>query len=204
MSKPWEKLEEMIAEMPLQKGPRLSFPQMCGAFYALQRGFKRVVVAKAFGLSPSSASLLANCRRAGTRHYARVAEEFMRLGEEAFRDRYFDDDILTRLQRFRMHVPEPHDIRTRLGDNKAAKYQGLHWLESPHRVGPFQIEIAYRPAGDDNWMGEIGSPPLPARWAWRDLEYPDRWSCKTIRTSSEAYDAAHTDNAIPSPRLTRS
>jgi hypothetical protein len=204
MSKPWEKLEEMISEMPLQKGPRLSFPQMCGAFYALHRGFKRAVVAKAFGLSPSSASLLANCRRAGTRHYARVAEEFMRLGEEAFRDRYFDDDILTRLQRFRFHVPRPDDIRTRLADHKAGKYEGKHQLEN-FAGEQLEIEIAWRTAGQDCTWGETGERdrPLKAGWAWTASNYPGVWSEDRWRTSSEAYDGAHEQNGVASPRLAR-
>jgi hypothetical protein len=200
-----EILEQMLSEMPSQKGPRLSFPQMCGAFYALHRGFKRVLVAKAFGLSEASASLLANCQRAGTRHYKRVAEEFARLGEDAFCNAYFSDDILTRLQRIRMHVPEPTDIRIRLADNRAAKYQGKHWLENYQRE-PVQFEIAYRAVGDDlaaDYETGEQTRPLPAGWAWRSNENWDHWSEARWRTSSEAYDGAHEGNGVASPRLAR-
>jgi hypothetical protein len=202
MSRATENLERMIAELPPRKGPRLNFPQQCGAYFALHRGFERTLVAKAFGISVSAASLLANCQRDASRHYAKVAREFNRLGEIAFGEAYYTDEIDSQILRIRAHRPEPTDIRQRLSDARADKYEGNHTIINAYN-DEIAIEIAYRPATDINWKEDDGSQPpptCPARWAWRNPAGSNRWSVERYRTSSDCFDAAHIGNGVESPR----
>jgi hypothetical protein len=183
----------------------MRFADLCGAFYALQQGFSRTVVAKAFGLSVSSTSLLSHCDRAGSRHYRRIAEEFHKLGEEAFGEAYYTHAIHERISRFRMGVPDATDIKTRLADNKAQKYEGKFWLEN-YQKQPIEIEIAFRAAGDDlaaDYQTGEQTRPLPAGWAWRSDDNWEHWSEARWRTSSECFDGAHESHGVPSPRRQR-
>jgi hypothetical protein len=183
----------------------MRFADLCGAFYALQQGFSRTIVAKSFGLSVSSTSLLSHCDRAGSRHYRRIAEEFHRLGEDAFGEAYYTNEIHERISRFRMGVPDATGIRARLADNKAHKYEGKFRLEN-YQNQPTEIEIAYRAAGDDMAFNpETGehTRPLPAGWAWRSDDNLDHWSETRWRTSSECFDGAHESHGVASPRRRR-
>jgi hypothetical protein len=203
MSRATENLEKMISEMPLHKGPRMRFATLCGAFYALHRGFSRTLVAKAFGISVASASLLSHCDRAGSRHYRRIAEEFHRLGEKEFGETYYTPEIDDRIARFRMGVPDTSDIRTRLADDKAHKYEGRHRIMN-YLNDIIDIDIAYRAAGDDlatDYDTGEQTRPLPAGWAWMGAE--GKWSEIRWRTSSECFDGAHEGNGVASPRKMR-
>jgi hypothetical protein len=112
-------MAELTADQPDFAARKLSFEEKCGAFAALYGGARHSVVARAFGVTPTTVSLLAGClpydpdpgRRAydpetktyiggyqglsrnriegRKQHYQDVAKEFIALGEHAFNERYY-------------------------------------------------------------------------------------------------------------------
>ncbi len=197
-----EKLDALVASQGPKHGPKLTAMDMGAAYAAARRGFKHAVIAKAFGLSESSISAMSTATPDGKR-YARLAREYERLGAAAFCEKYLSEHTLDQLQRIRVDALEPGDVRKRLADDRAAKYSGAHELENFE--GEFiKFEIAYRPEGDVNWQlddGSIDPPPTsPARWAARDMRWPDRWSNERFRTSHDVWDWFLDINGIENTR----
>jgi hypothetical protein len=198
MSTPLDNLNRMLAELPPGRGPRIALSDLCGAFYALQRGFPHVLIAQAIGLTPQSISKLANCLRgpeAGVWRYRRVAEEWARLSEQDFADRYYDAKLDERIARARMGVALPADARSRLGpDPQADKYAAYrHGPVAIERIDGIVVHIQIV------WRQPTLAPGGPAPgWAFQE---PDsgRWST-SYRTSALAYDAAFENYGHDSPR----
>jgi|HubBroStandDraft_6_1064221.scaffolds.fasta_scaffold03328_11 hypothetical protein len=199
MTSPLDNLNRMLAELSPARGPRIPFATLCGAFYALQRGFPHVLIAQAIGLTPASISKLANCLRppgdGATWRYRRIAEEWARLGEQDFADRYYDAKLDERIARIRMGVALPADNRTSFGPNpQADKY-------AAYRHGPVAIEridgivVPIQIVWREPTLAPGGPPP---GWAFQE---PDsgRWSA-SHRTSALAYDAAFENYGHDSPR----
>ena len=137
------------------------------------------------------------------KRYAKLAREYERLGAIAFNEKYLSEPTLERIARIRVKRTEPGDVRDRLADDKAAKYAGVHELWSVDQNCMLTMELAYRQAGEDvNWQMDEGdgSIRLPARWAARDMRWPDRWSVERFRTSHDMWDWMCTSNGIENPR----
>lgn len=90
-------------------GRKLSFPQKCAAFHALSVGAWPADVAKAFGVTATTVSLLKSATRyrdsthkTRRQRYPEVAREYQRLGAEAFRDQYYTEDVHTQLMRIKL------------------------------------------------------------------------------------------------------
>jgi len=207
MSKATDNLEAMIADLPKARGPRMPLSDLCAAYYALNRCFPRVLIAKAFGLSEATVSLLANCRTAGSRNYQRVAREFGRLGEQAFGDHYYTTDVDDKIMRLRADLPAPGDVRSLSVDVRADKYAGAV-VDLVRQDGmPVQCLIEWRTAGQDLHPGY--DTPLPARWAFREIscgheptpaDRPEaRWTYERYRTSSEARKAIFYNYGVDEP-----
>jgi hypothetical protein len=88
-----------------QSARRLTYGERCAAFYALYWGYSRAVVSEAFGIHPTTASLIADCLvydRSGRRRRAMVSkddhgnafgEEPPRIDPERFRRKSVYQDI---------------------------------------------------------------------------------------------------------------
>lgn len=170
-----ERLDAMVAEITPRRAGHLSFSDMCGAFYALYRGFPQSLVAKSFGISQAAASKLARCR-INPRAYVNVAAEFKRLGPEEFGETYFTDDIADRIARFRANVQTPGDLRRGRTSNAAADSEAGLWLMNDDQGDEHTVEVY--------WADATG---------WRHRE-EGRWayvSHRVYETSRKAREAAY-------------
>jgi hypothetical protein len=156
---PQSAIAELVAGQAQHLGRKLSFPQKCAAFYALNMGVKPAYVTKAFGVTPGTTSNLKRAGRApspdhgnyqgGFRpRYPEIAREFERLGAEAFRNRYYTDDVHTQLMRIKYEAEETGDNRTPQGPNRNA--DRFSW----DKIGAFQcgnswwrVDWTYGPGG---------------------------------------------------------
>jgi hypothetical protein len=102
MSRATESLAAMLAEGGPGTTRRPSFEKRCGIFYALYMSDKRdsknpnrtsaATIARAFGITPSAASRLARALTPRSK-FKSIAKEFERLGEKAFGETYFTDEM---------------------------------------------------------------------------------------------------------------
>jgi hypothetical protein len=127
---PFKALAELHSGIPNRAVRKLSFPEKCGIFAALQKiphptspgaflpsTFSHANVCAAFDISQTTVSLLAHCLTSG-KHYGEVAREFERLGQLEFCRRYYTHDIHVMLSRGKHEHAE-----TAYGPNpKATKY----------------------------------------------------------------------------------
>jgi hypothetical protein len=215
MSEATEKLEELINALP-RMSRRLSFSEKCAAYFALDRGFAQSLVAKAFRISSGAASALANCRNGkGDGRYATIADEYDRLGREAFGEKYFTDEHITKLQRWRlgaetdadraaMHGPDPRPGRW---GNKIFTLEGY----GNHFV---TCVVSFRSTQQD--MDAVThEETLPAGWAWRYLDENEiaanrvdvsvkdcpPWSKRRWPTPARAVDGCYESHGAESQRL---
>ena len=197
-----EKLDAALAIHGPRKGPKLARMDMGAAYAAVRRGFKHWIVADCFDLSQSTVSQMSTARP-DSRRYAKLAREYAHLGADAFNEKYLTEHHIELLQRIRVKRPEPTDVRKRLADSKAAKYAGRHELYSNSQSQTLELEIAYREAGQDrDRMRDEGDGSIraPARWAHRDLRWPDDWSAERFRTSHDCWDYMCLTNGVENPR----
>jgi hypothetical protein len=203
MPTPLEHLDEMLADLPASRGPRMPLSTLCAAFYLIHREFPRPLIAKTFGISEATVALLANCLRADARRYARVAEEWQKLGAEAFGQRYYTQDVDDRVARIRAGA----EAKKQGVDVRADKYAGAV-VDLVRQDGmPVQCLIEWRTAGQDLHPGY--DTPLPARWAFREIscgheptpaDRPEaRWTYERYRTSSEARKAIFYNYGVDEP-----
>jgi hypothetical protein len=122
----------LASAQPETGGRKLTFYNQCSAFYALYSHIAPRVVAEAFGVTMATVSNLAGClkhdprpteiiingdritRRSLTQgrnpnriqRYARVADEFERLGEDAFAAKYFPHDVAARVGAVKHKLPD--------------------------------------------------------------------------------------------------
>ena len=170
-----ERLETLAEGLTAKQSSHLSFADACGAFVAIRRGFSQTLVGKAFGISQSGVSKLASCLN-NPRRYASVAAEFRRLGEQAFRETYFTDDIADRIARFRVGVPVQGDMRRGRAPNPAAAENAGLWLMDDDHGDEHTVEVL--------WIDHEG---------WRHREF-GRWayiSRGIYETSTKAREAAY-------------
>jgi hypothetical protein len=137
-------IAELLEGQPLRSGQRLPFHEKCAAFYALQMGVSPRVVMQAFGINAATASHLKHAserRRGRQAHYPDVAREYERLGERPFRDRYYNDDVHTRLMRIKYDVAQPGDQRGPRGPSiRANKFSFENYGAFPTKLGPYRID----------------------------------------------------------------
>jgi hypothetical protein len=194
MSEATERLEATLARMPLHNAGRLSHADKCGAFYALYRGFPKSLVAKAFGITPTTASHLAHClapRPGAQTRYDDIAREFRTLGASAFGERYYTAEIDDRIARIRADAPTADDAKHR-------------------RFGPSETHNAYEgyftiPTIDG------GEAIVRVHWAQQGWTYseitPDSWTAPVhFRSSGKALMDAFNNygqdcpSPLPQPR----
>jgi hypothetical protein len=129
-----ENLEKMLAE-PWAVASRMPYSDQCAAFYAMKRGFRPVLIAKLFGVTPTAMSLLRNCENA-PRRYTKLKAEYAALGHDAFGQKYWTDAIDDRLARFRLNVEKQNDFMPNRGrgPNPAADSRSFKTLRRPIQV----------------------------------------------------------------------
>lgn len=211
MSKATEKLEDLIRELP-RMSQRLSFHEKCAAYFAMDRGFPQILVAKAFNVSSGAMSALANCRK--NSHYQDVRDEYDRLGRAAFGDAYFTDELVAKLQRFRLGVETDEDrTRMRGPDPRPGKWgDKIFPVERPGEPA-FSCIVSFRGTGQD--VDIATDEDLRAGWAWRELspleheqqrllELPRNappWSRQRWPTAPRAVDGCYEGHGVETQRL---
>jgi hypothetical protein len=173
MSKATEALGALLEGLPQPRPPSLSFPQRCAAYYALRRRFPQTIVAQAFNVTQGAVSALARCSVTGK--YRKVAEEYRDLGHDAFGEKYFTDDHLVLIQKYRLKL---------LTDRPREQPSTFKLEGEPGEM--VVIRLAWRPAGD---IDPDTDQPQPAGWSWgradaaspREGRYP---------TKTQAHNAA--------------
>ena len=113
-------LLDWIEKSPTIRGPKLTFAETCGLVWALNTTIEqgRVssdLVAKAYGLSPSTVSQLRHALSPDRKHYRDVHREFRFMGETAFHRKYYTPELHQRLKRIRT---EAMDLTQGLPDAK--------------------------------------------------------------------------------------
>ena len=177
-------------------GNRLSFVDQCGLFAA--RGIApHSVLAKAFGVTTATVSLIANCEKLKGRYKPLVAH-LQTIGPAEFDRRYYTEEIHLRITRLKHDVAKTGDDRSLKGPNHLAdKYAHANFgaFNIPNYKGEqstWRVE----------WIG--GDPP-----GWRFGEEGDTifWQGKEavggegpFRTSADAFDGAHLAMGQDSPR----
>ena len=192
---PLESLEALLAEFPKSQGARLSWGEKCGAFVALHRGVPQNVVAKAFGVTPTTISLLASClapRADAKTKYANVRREFEALGAERFDAKYYTSDIADRLTRWRLGQPTQADKKIRpYGSAPAATmnaHEGFHEIPTHSTKTPTAIAHIHWVEGEGWTVSEVDQPSFLAG----QPKY--NWTEKTrFKSSTAALKAAYED-----------
>jgi hypothetical protein len=216
---PMKALVELHSGMPNRAARKLSFPEKCGIFAALQRVpdpekstetktvfFPRTMsgatVCEAFDVTPTTVSLLTHCLTSG-KHYGEVAREFLRLGQLEFCRRYYTPDIHARLSKAKhaIEVTKPYGPNPR-ADKYSFKQHGTYAILGDwHRV---------------DWMGEKTFPENPEKRGWyysvcqEDGTMNEQWRWTGINgvyaepllpfeTSTKAYRKSWTDMGADDP-----
>lgn len=132
-------LAELVAGQPPHKGRHLSFTEQCAALAALKAGVRTLTVQKAFDITSATASFLKNCEASpnGRPRYAKVAREFLRLGDRAFMEKYYTDAVHVKLQRIKYNVAEPGDIRNPTAPSPLARSKAFSDLGSFSQAGEY-------------------------------------------------------------------
>jgi hypothetical protein len=191
MSNEMDEFEAYLKTLPPKYGRKLSFEDKCGAAYALLKGERAEVIAKAFALSRATTSMLANALKPNGRAYRDVWREFYRLGEDAFAKTYYLP-MHGRLARIRLelvHIAEPGDVAPRSfgPDPRADKY-------SYANVG--LIEIPDNTRWRIDWTGDgwrIACPEQGVVWGADQIDGATD-NPRPFRTSAEAFDGIYTLN----------
>jgi hypothetical protein len=186
-------LAQLLEDDEMRSGKRLSFPEQCAAFAAMQNGVRQKIVREAFGLSDAAVSYLANCARArdGRRqvHYPHVAREFERLGAEAFRDAYFTDDTWTRLKRIKHDMAQKEDKRPR-GPNPRADSQSFAARGAFPLDGPLGLREYWRIDWNNGWRYHCCLPTgeLTGNMPYQGMESVTDCEPRPFRTSIAALE----------------
>ena len=156
-----------ILKTQLTFNPRkLSHEDACGFYAALHDGVAQPIVAKASGLSQGAISHLkaAGEHRGGQLRYPKVAEEYARLGREAFIHKYVSAIIRDRIRVAHDQIVNHRATMTeRAGVNpRANKDRGRQVIKDPQGAPdtPIEIKFDYR---------------LKPGWKWRGGETGDAW-----------------------------
>lgn len=195
-----QELEQWAASAPPIYGRKLTFSEKCGIAYFLAKNVDKAhaTVAKAFNLSVSTVSMLANALDPNGKRYRDVWAAFYELGEETFADRYYTPDLHFRLKRVRLeltHLADGQDVAPKQSgpDPRAAKYQGEHVLPDNSQWAIALHEGEELPRG---WYFRLlpDGPPHGAERVRGALGH------EPFRTSSDAFDAVYEINGYDSPR----
>lgn len=212
-------IEQMRKEAPPRFGRKLSLAQQCEAYAALQSGAAQKVVSDIFGLSAASICHLANCRNHAPGRewrYSDVWRTWRDLGEEEFLRRYYSEDLDLKIKRWRYKVPGPLDSRRTAAANPIAdKYSftaiGSFTVNSPRpwvaRVDWADCQLPdddprYGPPGWRYTSVEPEGSPFHNVHAYNGQEAlnSELPVFLPFRTSADAFDAAHRQSLVPSPR----
>lgn len=214
MSEATDKLDALIRELP-RMSQRLSFHDKCAAYVAMDRGFPQILVAKAFGVSSGAMSALANCRKEnGGFRYQDVRDEYDRLGRDAFHEAFTSNDLVDKLQRFRLGVETDADrVKMRGPDPRPGKWGNrIFQVERPGDPALSCI-VSFRSTGQD--INIHTDEDLRAGWAWRELspleheqqrllELPRNappWSRQRWPTAPRAVDGCYEGHGVETQRL---
>jgi hypothetical protein len=207
MSEATDRLEATLAGMPISAAARLSFPERCGAFYAMHRGFPKSLVAEAFGITPTTAGFLANClvSKDGTRpRYEDVAQEFTKLGEKKFGERYYTLEIDDRIARIRAGAVTEEDAnRRRFGPS--ATFRACQGFYRIPQIDGNEAIVEIRWIDKEGWTysecQNHHGPDPDRRYACFDDGYVlYNWTCaKRFRSSNAALVDAYANYAADCP-----
>ena len=141
---------------------KLDFKLRCNAFAAVLAGIKKDIVASAFGIDRRTISHMVNPQ---SKHYKRLREEVNKMGPQAFKLQYFDEETLERIRHAKIPEPtpkgEPRDPN--VPNARAKSKAGIQTVKPEQCSYNHRLEIAFRPEYMD----------LPAGWQYRDLDGPE-------------------------------
>ena len=205
-----------------RSGPRLTRADQYHAFALIKSGFAYSVISKMFAISQSSVSLLANClvRTPGRLwRYPDVANEWTRLGEEAYLKAYLTHENYLKAARLAKGV-DGHALDDRLAFHLVSNPKAdscSYGLILSFQVGDWDARIDWKPCADE--VPEEARGPEGWRYAWVDRDgvagpyesiapydveprRPDGlWM--PWRTSADAFNHAYQSRGLPSPRRGR-
>jgi hypothetical protein len=127
MSEATDNLKKLLEETSFTQLSRLTFSERCGAFFALQTGYSQKVIARAFGVHSSTASLIAHCLTSKDTRYASIAAEFHKLGLEEFGEKYFTPAMFDAIALARRNIP--NDKRRSGPSRTPSNLPGFHWID---------------------------------------------------------------------------
>jgi hypothetical protein len=159
---PSEALQELRRGLHNRRVRRLSFPEMCGIFSTLRTSVEKptishATICRAFNVTPTTVSLLAHCLTSN--RYGAVKREFERLGEIAFSERYYTEEIHTRLMEAKHAVTAERAYAPNPG---ATKYSFKGGGQNP----PFGAVECFENFYRIDWLGEKHFPDRPERRGW--------------------------------------
>jgi hypothetical protein len=210
MSEATDRLEATISKMPYPSAARLSHGEKCAAFYAMRRGFPKWLIAKTFGITPTTASYIANCLappEGAKPRYENIAREFRAMGEKEFGEKYYTIEIDDRIARIRADVVTPEDAtRRKFGPAKTLnRLAGFHRI--PTDYGRDEI-VEVRWIDEEGWtFSEMDQTMHPSRNMPRfdagvfsyNWTAPDRF--KSSRTALQAAWVNYGNDAPSVPEL---
>jgi hypothetical protein len=152
---------------------KLPFPEACAFHVALKEGVSQPVVARASGLTQGAISHLARAgeRLAGQIRYPKVAQEYAKLGREAFIHKYVTAPIRERLRVADIAVRnQPRNSLERAGVNpRANKDRGRHTIRDSSGGPDVEIEIQFDRGQRPGWKWAEYDPTHPGQLTgqWR-------------------------------------
>ena len=165
---PKEALEEFTKNAPPKYGRKLTLSEKCGLAIAL-RSVPQLAVRKAFNLSRATVSMLAHALEPGRPHYQEIREQFVLLGEDAFREQYYTRELHFRLKR----------VKLRIIDENFPDLPGSETDYAPRTFGPDPRAVKYQGkfTMEDGSRWEVGKPEIePRGWYFRSEDHdPDIW-----------------------------
>jgi hypothetical protein len=151
-------LASLASSQPSGPGRRLSFSEQCAVFHCLKATVKPSVVARAFGVTATTLSLLKNCE--GTNRYPNVWNTYNKLGADEFHRRYYTDEIHQRVKHALYEIEEEINNRERTGPNRSATKFSCVDGASAFRCGDswWRIDWVRQPEGPNGPAAKDGAP----------------------------------------------
>ena len=209
---------EMRAERAARIGPKLTRIEQYQAFALLQSGTPRSIVSLMFGITPTTASHLANCLDHGPGklwRYSAVFREWRRIGEQAFLAAYLTEENFLKAKRLKYTVAAPLDDRASLYFESQPRADSCAYA----RIGSFQAgawrfridwveaapEVPAERRGPIGWRYAVcDDNDVPADYYSRNPNESDPVRADGLwmpwRTSGDAFDYAYASNDLRSPR----
>jgi hypothetical protein len=191
MSKATDSLEALLNEPGEHLTKRMNFTEKCAMYYILKKSIsyreagpvyrfarlKQNVIASVFGVAPNVVSNLARAMETDARSQRAIAEEYERLGDAAFGEKYYTDAIADMIVQ----------ARAKAKFSGRRHYPGLYAF-TPIEGPPRFVDV--RQASDKTWSYAI------VDGAHGDsLTFAERYGQEPTHTA--ALDYAHEDMGRP-------